>query len=229
MSRGRIDRPGENARSYATDEALRSIRVMSYPNRRTFLSAIVLSAAVLATGCMATPRFMRETANHPPTSDPQGAVVVFVRPSSYGAQSIFRIMNGAGVFVGDSRASSWFAVRMPPGKHTFIGVGENTAPMVANLAAGRIYFVEVSAKMGAWSGPRVHLFRLAPGTDNWPRVREWLRTTTRFEPDYQGGQASILPEERAKRIGRAREHLSNYDADELAARTLQTTDGVETY
>lgn len=179
---------------------------------------------------MAKPAFMRERASVAPQPAAGDATVVFVRPSGYASTQLFRIIDDQGRFIGDSRASSWFAVHLPAGRHVFVAHADNTAPMVANLAAGRVYFVEVAAKMGVMSA-RVHLYRLAPGTENWPNVRQWLGETQAYEPDFASGQTSVdaKADDVQELIRRAHEHLGNYDAEMLQRVTLRENDGVLAY
>lgn len=188
-----------------------------------------LALVVLAPlGCLATPEYMRATSPAAPTIDASTATVVFVRPSSSWPKQLFRIWTTSGRFVGESRARSWFAARFPAGRQVFVGVAGNVAPLAADLAPGRIYFVEVASKPGMWSRARMDLLRLSPATERWPELREWLASTDAFEPDAAGGQAWLDAdaEGRDDAIRRAGEALAGFDATARAARTLTIEDGV---
>ncbi len=200
---------------------------MSLASRRALLGTVMLVASA-PVGCVATPEYMRASASTVPSIDAASATVVFVRPSSAWPKQLFRVWTTTGRFVGESRASSWFSARIAPGRHVFVGVAGDVAPLVADLAPGRLYFVEVASKMGAWSRARVELLRLAPSTERWPLLREWLADGDAFEPDVAGGQAWLDGdvEDRDEAIRRAHEALAGYDAEALAARTLRGDDGV---
>jgi hypothetical protein len=154
------------------------------------------------------------------------ATVVFVRPSSFGGGLKQTILDGKGRFLGEALPSSRFSVTLPPGEHTFIVWAENTSAVKANLAAGKIYFVEVSLSMGALSA-RADLVPVKPGSEAWGKLEGWLADTDAFDPDASGGQAYLAgrKEDVDERIKRAREHLANYDAEDLTAHTLGPQDG----
>lgn len=59
-----------------------------------------------------------------------------------------------------------FAVALPAGRHVLVVWAENTEALLADLAPGRTYFVEVSMKMGFWSA-RAHLYGITPRSPSW--------------------------------------------------------------
>ena len=188
------------------------------------LGALALTTA----GCFsASSDYMRPVAS-PQSVKPVAdqATVVFVRPSGFGGALKQTILDGKGQFLGDSLPSSRFAVKMPPGEHTFIVWAENTNAVKANLAAGKVYFVEVSLSMGALSA-RADLIPVKPGSEAWNDLDEWLADTEVFEPDTAGGQAylSERKEDVDERIKRAQEHLAKYEGEDLALHTMAPGDG----
>jgi hypothetical protein len=194
--------------------------------RRSWMVGMGL-LAVMATGCSASSEYMRPVVSPQqvkPASDQ--ATVVFVRPSSFGGALKQTILDGEGRFLGEALPSSRFSVSLPPGEHTFIVWAENTSAVKASLAAGKIYFVEVSLSMGALSA-RADLVPIKPGTEAWEMLEGWLAETDAFDPDAAGGQAYLAErkEDVDERIKRAREHLANYDAEDLTAHTLRPQDG----
>jgi hypothetical protein len=194
--------------------------------RRSWMVGLCV-VALSAAGCSASSEYMRPVAAPQPVKPvADEATVVFVRPSSFGSALKQTILDGKGQFLGEALPSSRFAVKMPPGEHTFIVWAENTGAVKANLAAGKVYFVEVSLSMGALSA-RADLLPIKPGSESWGKLEEWLADTEMFDPDTSGGQAylSERKEDVDERIKRAREHLANYDGDDLAEHTLAPADG----
>ncbi len=205
------------------------MQTVDFPRRLTTLLAlcVVLSAA-LVTGCTASSDYMREVAHpQPPSADTQAVTVVFIRPSSFARSIATTILDGRGRFLGDALPSAYFVVQMPPGEHLFISWAENTAALKANLAPGLVYYVEVAPTIGAFSA-RVHLRALKPGSENWEELPEWLEESTRYEPDEASGQAYLQSrqEDVTERIRRGNEILTEYDAEEMAERTLNPGDGL---
>jgi hypothetical protein len=160
---------------------------------------------------------------------PNAALVVFVRPSGYASGVATTILDDQGAFLGDSIAGSQFAVLVPPGPHLFLAWAENTAPLVATVLAGRVYYVEVAPKLGFWT-PRVHLLAINPRTDSWRELSLWMSQSNQLIPDITAGQAYLNERQAdvAERIRRARERIGELDPEELAERTLRPEDGVIT-
>lgn len=190
------------------------------------LALTIATLALMLTGCSATSQYMVKAKSHAIDRSPDMATVVFIRPSNYAAAQLTTILDSKGRFLGDALPSSYFAVKVPPGEHVFISWAENTAALRANVAAGKIYFVEVSSKLG-WMSARMHLLALGPNTDNWKHIDEWLGECTPYAPDEAQGQGYLKKRaaDTGERIDRALDALSKYDAAELAERTLVPTDG----
>ena len=161
--------------------------------------------------------------------DPNRAVIVFVRPSSYASALTPTILSSDGRFLGDADPSSHFAVAVPPGDHFFLVWGENTGPLHAQVAAGRVYYVEVSPKPGWWSA-RVHLLAITPKTEQWGKVSTWIAETKQIVPKGSEGQAYLDSRagDVAERIRRAKEAWVDLSPEEQEARTLRPNDGVVT-
>jgi len=197
-------------------------------NRRLSGIAGGLALAVSVAACTATSDYMMQP--RVPVAlvaPPDAALVVFLRPSGYGRAVATTILDDSGRFLGDSIGETQFAVSLPPGKHVFLSWAENTAPLRADLLPGRVYYVEVSPRMGFWS-TRVQLIALTPRSEHWSYVSEWLRDTTQLIPNGSAGQAYLngRAEDVAERIRRARERLTQLDPQELDERTLLPEDGV---
>jgi hypothetical protein len=177
-------------------------------------------------GCSASSDYMRPIA--PPTlaAKAETATVVFLRPSGFAAGISTTILDDKGRFLGDSLPESYFVSQVPAGEHVFIAWAENTAALRANLMPGKVYYVEVSPKMGALSA-RMHLLALTSRSESWGELQGWLADSQAMQVDESAGQAYLAErsDDVQDRIQRAREALTEYDADELAERTLSPEDG----
>src|SRR5262245_778849 len=194
---------------------------------RLFTIACLFALAVATIGCRARSDLMRPGVPAAISAAPDAATVVFVRPSGFAGGIVTTILDGRGRFLGDSEAESHFVVRLPPGDHVFVSWSEGTPALKASLGAGRVYFVEVAPKVGAWSA-RVQLLALTPRSENWAAVPGWLRETKLLVADEAAARARMA--ERADDLQDALrsgvEELRGYDREDLAARTLRAEDGV---
>jgi hypothetical protein len=183
--------------------------------------------ALLASGCASAARYMTEI--KPPQriqATPDRAVVVFVRPSKFAFAVSANVLDENGRFLGDSPAKGHFAAYVPPGRHTFVVWAENTDALVADLAPGRICFVEVYATPGAFSA-QMHLKAIKPSLPNWAQRDEWMLHTTQFLVDEPRGQENLYrkgAERVQERIRRGLEHMSRYGGEQLDSRTLSPAD-----
>jgi len=185
----------------------------------------------LASGCAAQVPQARNMAQvNPPRpliAPADRAVVVFVRPSRFAWAVSANILDEQGHFLGDSPAAGHFAVVLPPGRHMFVVWAENTDSIDAELAPGKIYFVEVAATMG-WGSAQMHLFAIKPSSANFGHRDEWMRATNQWVVDGNGGQANLdqRPDDVRERLRRAQEHLQKYSAEEREQHTLRLADGI---
>ena len=194
------------------------------------LIAIAFLAA-LASGCAAQIPQARNMAQvNPPqplAAPADRALVVFVRPSRYAWGLSANILDEQGHFLGDSPASGHFTALLPPGHHMFVVWAENTDAIDAELAPGKIYFVEVAPTMG-WLSAQMHLVAIKQSSPNFAHRDEWMRATSQWVVDGSGGQANL--DQRSadvqERLRRAQEHLQNYSGDERELHTLRATDGI---
>jgi hypothetical protein len=191
--------------------------------RRAFF---LLTLSLALAGCAS--KYMHPASGPVPIA-PRGdaATVVFVRPSSYAAAVHPTILDERGTFLGDAEASSHFVVTLPPGEHMFLVWAENTGPIRATLLPDRVYFVEVAMKPGALQA-RAHLLAIAPDTETWPKLRDWIADTKPTIADQEAGQA-YLNERRddvLERLRRAREAYAEMDEEDRNDRTLHPNDGI---
>lgn len=189
-------------------------------------SVLVLGAGLALGACAASSDYMRP--GKPVGSAPGDmAQLVFVRPSSFAKGLTVVVLDAKGHFIGDSAPGSHFVVQVPSGEHTFIAWGEGTHSLKANVAAGKTYYVEVAPVMGVWSA-RFHLKALKPGSEKWVKVKEWIADTEPFDPMITEGQALVdrRREDAQDAITKGVARFAEYDAEELAERTLAPSDGI---
>jgi hypothetical protein len=158
---------------------------------------------------------------------PGQALVVFVRPSGFGAAIHPTILDESGRFVGEANARACFGVTVPPGRHRFVVWAENTDALDADVVADKTYFVLVEANLG-WGSARMHLYAFTPRHPDWPKREHWLAETRLYTTDFVGGQAYMQTRanEVAERLRRAEENMVGYSPEDRARRTLAVTDGL---
>lgn len=196
---------------------------------------VVLAFVVVLAGCaMQSPYMIKLETPQPVATDPAMATVVFIRPSSYGGRIKTIILDEKGRFLGESWGKTYFAVRVPPGEHTFISWTEGTPAMKATLDPGKTYYVEVGIVPGAWTA-RARLFAMGPRRASWSKLTDWLADCTMLIPNEAAGQA--LFQEKSERvrevIGKGlgsyveyETEAKNGDATAIEQRTLVPADGV---
>jgi hypothetical protein len=182
--------------------------------------AVLAAALPLVVGCGS--RSMVEVAAPLPELPRAGAaIVVFVQPSSYAEREYFPVLDHTGRFLGDSEPATWFAVELPAGNYEFYARAQNVAAVRASLAAGLTYYVEVASRFGVFK-PRVQLLPITPRFESWEDRDIWLAETRAQRAAY----ASVLDaEDIAAVIEEGKSQLDDYDAEELARRTLLASDG----
>lgn len=111
----------------------------------------VLVVVVGLGGCMSS--MMVKQPGAAPTPGTGKALVVFMRPSSFGGAiqaSVYETRGTGNEFIGIVSSKTKLAYQASPGKHLFMVVGENADFMNANLDAGKTYYVLVSPRIGWW-------------------------------------------------------------------------------
>jgi hypothetical protein len=162
---------------------------------------------------------------------PDAAVVVFLRPSDSKDDIDVLVVEddehggGPARFLGQSRASSSFEVTLPPGEHRFLAWAYDAAALRATLAPGKRYYVEVALDFGWTSHTR--LSAVTPSRKTWKKLPTWLAEAHPLVLDEPRGQACLTRgSNRADDLSRrARAALAQYDASDLAERTLRAEDG----
>jgi hypothetical protein len=203
--------------------------MMTSRSRLLFSASLVAGlvvASVGSLGCTGTSPYMAPAAHGAPEASEDAATVVFVRPSELGGADRVTIIDGKGRFLGETMPASYFATKVPAGEHLFISWGENTSAVKANVVAGKVYYVEVTAP----NGPRTPFVYLQAATLRSPaygKVESWLAKSKPLTPDEARGQADVQSRSSgvSRAIARGNKVLANYDASELAEHTLTPEDG----
>ena len=102
-------------------------------------------------GCQSS--MMVKAGDSEPMPAPGKALVVFLRPSSFGGaiqSSVYDTHEGEDTFIGIVSAETKVAYEAEPGDHLFMVVAENADFMIAHLDAGKTYYALVSPRMGLW-------------------------------------------------------------------------------
>jgi len=94
---------------------------------------------------------------------PGKALVYFARPQLMGAAVKVKLY-ADGEFLGIMTSEGYIPWEGDPGKHEFVAAAENAGFLVAELAAGKIYYVQVAIHMGAMKA-RTHFEVARPGSE----------------------------------------------------------------
>lgn len=171
-------------------------------NKLVRLAAVASFAA--ACGCAGPVKNMSAVANVSLAAQPNEAVVVFMRPSSYGAgfqSSVFEVApDQPARLVGIVAAKKKVAYRTRPGDHMFMAIGESADFMQARLEAGKVYYALVTPRMGWWEAR----FSLRPvhvadrgSLAAWQGDTEWVELNA-DSAQWASDNAADIEEKRAK-------------------------------
>lgn len=181
----------------------------------------------LSAGCASVPKYMREVdANRPLQAPVDRALVVFVRSSAFGWAVRAHVIDDQQNFLGTAIAGGHFSVLRPPGKQKFFVYSEAADALVADLAPGLVYFVEVNPAMGLMRA-RFNFRAAHRGTDLFPFKADYVEGTTRYDVDAQVAKAETADDrdERREMSAAGEEKLREYAGRDLAEHTLTPEDG----
>lgn len=117
------------------------------------------------------------------------AVVYFIRPNSLGYKINAAVYDDE-TFIGFVPYNQKLPYFAEPGEHLFMVVSEAADFLKAELVAGKIYYVQVVPRMGAWRAR----FSLAPVTKEdlqTTQVQKWISTCRLIENKEGAGQWAI--------------------------------------
>jgi hypothetical protein len=111
----------------------------------------VISAAVLASGCVSVPMASpeRDSAAKSFSVKPGKANIYVYRNESMGA-AIKMTLALDGKIVGSTAAKTYVLLEVNPGKYTLLSKAENDSTLAVTAAPGRNYFVWQEVKMGVF-------------------------------------------------------------------------------
>jgi hypothetical protein len=186
----------------------------------------LLGLMVLVTGCSSVPKYMREVdGERPLKAPPDKALVVFVRSARLGALVRAHVMDDQTNFLGTAISGGHFAVARQPGPQRFVVWSEVADILVADLAPGLVYFVEVVPRMGLMRA-RFNFKAAHQGTDLFPYPKADLDGTTRYTVDLEAARREMDDvEERREKLKEAVQELSGMSREALAEHTLSPNDG----
>lgn len=115
--------------------------------------------------------------------EPGKALVVFLRPSSFGGAIQASVFDGKD-YIGTVSANTQVPYQASPGEHMFAVIGESADFMKATLDAGKTYYAIVQARMGFWKAR----FSLRPqnGQISDAEMSDALESTRQVVPNDEG-------------------------------------------
>ncbi len=187
--------------------------MQKYISRIIFISAIL----ILFTGCATTEHMTTVQGEAMQKPDPGKALVIFMRPSSYGGAILATIYDDMD-YIGTIPANSKIAYQAEPGEHMFMVIGESADFMKADLAPDMTYYARVAARMGIWKAR----FSFIPfnGDESEADLQEWISETTLMQMNEKGEQWAMdnAPSIKQKHD----EYLTKWLNKDIASRNKQT-------
>jgi hypothetical protein len=138
------------------------------------------------------------------------------------------LIDETGKFIGNMHGASYFAANFEPGKHGFILWSESNEMLEADLAADRVYVIEVFGFPGVMA-PRFTLSANYKGGEKWPYPRAELKELTATEVKRQAeGDAWFKQSDRtAGIISDGKSNFAGYQGQDKRTHTLNAEDGFE--
>lgn len=186
-----------------------------------------IAVLLLLAACRSGPEYMREVNPVRVLKAPvDRALVVFVRPQTVASKSLAHVMDEQGTFLGSAPAGGHFSVVRNPGPQKFIVWSEAEDVLVATLAPGLVYFVEINVETGG-TRERFTMRASRRGSQIFPYREQWLEETTQYRVDLKSAKDAMAEEAPMFKqvLKDAAERLGTYSGAELAAHTLVVTDG----
>jgi hypothetical protein len=190
--------------------------------------------AMPLTGCVTTTDLMSASPVTGPVPASGKALVVFMRPSTYGGgiqASVYDASQPREEFIGIVSAKTKIAHQAEPGKHLFMVIGENADFVNATLEADKTYYILVSPRMGMWKARfsllPIHNDAAAKYSLRSDDFREWQADTRFVERStaadaWYRENAGSVSEKRAAYMVR----WNGAFAEQLAELTVLPEDGI---
>ena len=155
---------------------------------------------------------------HPPADR---AVVVFLRPA-YTGYAISAAVYEGDQFLGIVMRHACLVHETPPGTHRYMVVSEASDFLDADVAAGKMYFVNVRPRMGAWRA-RFSLQPITPSSPRWADLTEWIDESYSVTSNASG---NAWARENAASVEAKRQKYLREWLQKAHPPALQATDGV---
>ena len=162
---------------------------------------VVLALLLAAAGCARRTSLMTAGTGGALAAAPADkAVVVFVRPQFKG-YAVSAAVYEDGRFIGIVMRDARLVHETDPGAHRYMVVSEAADFLDATLDAGKLYFVRVVPRMGAWRA-RFSLDPITPGGGEWSDLRTWVAESYPVTANAEGlawardNEASVREKER---------------------------------
>lgn len=199
---------------------------------RWLFAMLMLASLAGLTACQSSKMVRSDGLDNTPA--PGKAMVVFLRPSSFGGAvqaSVYDTGDPADQFIGIVSSKTRIAWQADPGDHLFMVIAENADFMIAHLEAGKTYYALVRPRMGVWKAR----FSLLPIHNNvaakynmhsedfreWMQGTSWVRNTAESEQWFREHESAI----REKKLDYLRK-WNAADPQQHAELTLSAADGV---
>jgi hypothetical protein len=182
------------------------------------LKLCVLLITILAVQAC-TSAHLRPVANPQQAMKPQPgkALVVFMRPSSFGGAIQSTVYDGE-KYISTVSAATRVAYQAQPGEHMFMVIGESADFLKATLSSDKTYYALVSPRMGLWKAR--FSFQPVRKSESMEQLNEWLNDTTLMEPNAEGLQWAR--ENQYDITNKRNKYLSEWQNKDSAARDAQT-------
>ncbi|QYM79615.1 hypothetical protein K0B96_03070 [Horticoccus luteus] len=154
------------------------------------LPVLLLVLCGFLSGC-ATGRFTVADSNTDYPAKPDQALVVIMRPSTFGAaisSSVFDATGDQNKLIAVLGPKEKVAYYCPPGDRLFMVISENADFMEARLDAGKIYYAIVTPRTGMWKARfSLHPFKVNHAEKEFrldsANLRQWLAACHFVKPD----------------------------------------------
>lgn len=178
------------------------------------ISLLVLLGVVA--GCATSPHLV-EVSNPEEYMAPESgkALVVFMRPSSFGGAIQATLYDGMDYFATIS-AQTRVAYQAEPGEHLFMVIGESADFMAAELLPEKTYYALVTPRMGVWKAR----FSLKPINDGFPDedFQDYLESTRLMRVNPEGEQWA--EENRQSIVQKHDEYLAKWNSKPEAEKPM---------
>jgi len=184
---------------------------------------LVPALLVLGVGCSTT-SCMRDATPTPPPGLTESKVVVYRTAPVGGVDNfpVFEYANEDGKLLGFTETGCYFEYCCDSGKHFFLTWGEGDAFIEADLAPGKIYYIQAWSKFGILSS-RPGFAPVAPGSREFRELEKAWATLRCRELDP--GKARDYEIQEEERVRKAR---SVYEAGRKPAEPLKPDEGRST-